>query len=117
CWRITGASSLSPELFDHLQLYTRSLILAHLLGNLYHERSTLERIGSTVLEDIADYIAIRVGVAILGFIAHIRAHGFGATESRTFANQQNNHIRFDEFADIVHHTNSCILDEERCAKS
>src|SRR5204862_6409363 len=97
-------------------LHTRSLMLAHLLGNLYHKRATFERIGAAVLKDIADYITVGVVISIFRFIAHIRAHRFSTTESGTFADQQDDHIGFDQFTNIIHHTNACILYKERRTK-
>src|SRR6266511_861465 len=72
-------------LLHHLQLYTRSLVLAHLLSDLYHKRTTFEWIGTTILEDITHDVAVSVGVAVFGFVAHVCTHGLGTTKSRAFA--------------------------------
>src|SRR5215216_3348534 len=99
-------------LLYHLQLHTRSLVLAHLLGDLHNERATFERIRTTVLKNIAYHIPVGIGVAVFGFIAHVRAHRLGAAQTRTFADEQDHYIRLDQFANIVHHAHTCIFDKE-----
>src|ERR1043166_2668256 len=76
CWRCYGSKLSTPKSFRQFQFDSRGLALAHLLGNLYHKRTTFERIGATVLKNIADHITVGIGVAILGFVAHVRAHRF-----------------------------------------
>jgi len=87
-------------------------MLAHILGDLYHERTRFQRIRSATFEDVADYIAVGVGVTVFRLIPHIGAHRLRAAQPGAFADEQDHHVRFDEFADVIHHPDAGILDKE-----
>ena len=71
-------------LTSRLQLHARSLMLAHLLGDLYHKRAAFQRVGATVLENVADHVTVGIGVTIFGLVAHIRTHGLRTTKAGAF---------------------------------
>src|SRR5258708_18949418 len=92
-------------------------MLAHLLSDLHHKGSRLQRVGASIFKYIADDIPIGVTVPIFWFVTHVGAHRFRASKSRSFTDQQDHHIWLDQIADIIHYTDTGVLDKKRGSKT